>query len=198
MVLWTGLQHCYDRPATKEDGKQQKTQRLQQSVKNFKIVVVCADLQARVITTHRKTKKLLAVYIFTAYYPVMYSFLLVFAFTLWRCLTVPNDQVFFGKNFADRLQGRFFFTTFPWTNIEEQPTFKAWVSLLCRKGTWALFFSARAMTVCSRKLRDLLMYMASRWSWPSDYNTSSKHSIEAVSSNINAAKFRSAFFAQRR
>jgi len=126
------------------------------------------------------------------------QFLLVFAFTLWRCLTVPNDQVFFGKNFADRLQGRFFFTTFPWTNIEEQPTFKAWVSLLCRKGTWALFFSARAMTVCSRKLRDLLMYMASRWSWPSDYNTSSKHSIEAVSSNINAAKFRSAFFAQRR
>ena len=45
-------------------------------------------------------------------------------------------------------------------------SFRTWVSLLWRKGMWDRFFlSVSARTTCSRKLSDLLMYIASVRTW---------------------------------
>ena len=47
-------------------------------------------------------------------------------------------------------------------------SFNTWVSLLCLNGTWSLLLSAKAITACSKKVSDLLMYMASTWVSPTD------------------------------
>ena len=46
-------------------------------------------------------------------------------------------------------------------------SFRKCVNLVCRKGMWSRLLSAKAITVCSRNVRDLLMYIASCWVRPS-------------------------------
>ena len=66
------------------------------------------------------------------------------------------------------------------TTSSPNESFRAWVSLHCRKGMWSRFWSPRAMMACSRNDSDLLMQVASFRTWPSDCKTKVSTPLDQV------------------